>query len=171
MPDKPLWLDRLPQAIRQLEANLEPWVDRPTLETLLGVGRRRAQQLLAPVASRRVGTSLVADRGALITYLKKINDGEDAYNEQQRQKQLWTRLKQVRREWVRQPPVLVEVSQAQIRRVELHDFNGLPAGVELAPGSIVLRFDQPEEALQKLLALAIAISKNQQAFEDRVSSR
>ena len=59
MPDKPLWLDRLPEALRQLENGTEPWIDRPALESLLGVGRRRAQQLLAPLGTRRVGARLV----------------------------------------------------------------------------------------------------------------
>ena len=70
MPDKPLWLDRLPEAVRQLELSTEPWVDRPALELLLGVGRRRAQQLLAPIAVRRVGTSVVAKSADLIAHLR-----------------------------------------------------------------------------------------------------
>jgi hypothetical protein len=65
--------------------------------------------------------------------------------------------------------VLVEVSQAQIHRVERHDFDGLPAGVELAPGSITVRFREPDEALQKLMALAMAISQNRLAFNERVT--
>ncbi len=169
MPDKPLWLDRLPEALRQLEATPEPWIDRPALESLLGIGRRRAQQLLAPVSKRRVGTSVVAHRADLIAHLKRIAAGEEAYYERQRRKQLWGHLAEARLEWSRQPPVLVEVSQSQIRQVELHDFDGLPDGVELAPGSITVRFQAPDEALQKLMALAMAISQNQQAFEDRVS--
>lgn len=169
MPDKPLWLDRLPHAIRQLETTAEPWVDRPALEALLGIGRRRAQQILAPIAQRRVGTSVVASRADLAAHLKKIAAGEEAYYERQRRKGLWEQLAQARSEWVRQPPVLVEVSQSQIRRVELHDFDGLPEGVELAPGSITVRFHAPDEALQKLMALAMAISQNRQAFEDRVT--
>ena len=51
MPDKPLWLDRLPEAIRELEENNEPWIHRPAIESLLGVGRRRAQQLLSRFGS------------------------------------------------------------------------------------------------------------------------
>ena len=66
--------------------------------------------------------------------------------------QLWATLSQARREWVRRPPLLV--SQAEMRRVEMHDFDGLPEGVELAPGSITVRFREPDEALQKLMALA-----------------
>ena len=158
MPDKPLWLDRVPEAIRQLEQAAEPWVDRPALEFLLGVGRRRAQQLLAPLAQRRVGTSLVAQRADLVAHLKRIAAGEPAYYEERRQKQLWARLTETRREWVERPPVLVELSEAQVRHLELHDFEGLPEGVELAPGSITVRFRQPDEALEKLMALAMAIS-------------
>jgi hypothetical protein len=74
--------------------------------------------------------------------------------------QLWTQLNEVRRDWVSQPPVLVEVSKAQIRRVERLDFDGLPEGIELAPGSITVRFHEPDEALRKLAALAQAISRN-----------
>ena len=169
MPAKPLWLARLPEALRHLEATPEPWVDRPALESLLCVGRRRAQQLLAPISKRRVGTSVVALRADLIAHLQRIAAGEEAYYERQRRKGLWEQLAQARSEWVRQPPVLVEVSQSQIRRVELHDFGGLPDGVELAPGSITVRFHAPDEALQKLMALAMAISQNRQAFEDRVT--
>jgi hypothetical protein len=168
MPDKPLWLDRLPEAIRQLEATPEPWVDRPALESLLGIGRRRAQQLLAPIAIRRVGTSVVANSADLIAHLKRIAAGEEAYYEERRRKQLSAHLAQAREEWVRQPPVWVEISEAQRRRVEVHDFDGLPEGVELGPGCITVRFSQPQEALQKLMALAMAISQNRQAFDDRV---
>jgi hypothetical protein len=168
MPDKPLWLDRLPEALRQLENGAEPWIDRPALESLLGVGRRRAQQLLAPLAIRRVGTSVVASRADLMAHLKRIAAGEEAYYEERRRKQLSERLAQAREEWVRQPPVWVDVSEAQRRRVEAHDFDGLPEGVELGPGTIAVRFGQPDEALQKLTALAMAIGRNRQAFDDRV---
>lgn len=168
MPDKPLWLDRLPEAIRKLESAVEPWVDRSALESLLAVGRRRAQQLLAPVARRRVGTSAVASRGDVIAHLEKIAAGEKAYYEERRLKQLWANLTEARREWIERPPVLVEVPNTQIRRVELHDLDGLPSGVELAPGSITIRFREPDEALQKLIALAMAISRNREAFDEQV---
>ncbi len=169
MPDKPLWLDRLPEAIRQLESAPELWIDRPVLESLLGIGRRRAQQLLGPISKRRVGTSLVAHRTDVVAHLKRIAAGEEAYYERRRRKGLWEQLALARAEWTRQPPVLVEVSQSQIRRVELDDFDGLPDGVELAPGSITVRFHDPDEALQKLMTLAMAISQNRQAFDDRVA--
>ncbi len=169
MPDKPLWLDRLPDAIRLLENSGESWVDRAALESLLGVGRRRAQQLLAPVAQRRVGSSLVAQRSRVIAHLKRMAAREEAYYEERRRQQLWTHLSLARREWIERPPLLVEMPQAELRRLERHDFEGLPDGVELAPGSIRVRFSDPDEALRKLMALAMAISQNRQAFDERVS--
>jgi len=169
MPDKPLWLDRLSEAVRQLEAATDPWIDRPALETLLGIGRRRAQQLLAPIAQRRIGTSLVAVRTDVVAHLKRIAAGEGAYCDSRRRRKLWGQLAEARREWVRQPPVLVEVSNAQVQRVELHDLDGLPEGVELGPGSITVRFQEPDEALRKLMALAMAIGQNRQAFDERVA--
>jgi len=110
----------------------------------------------------------VATSADLIAHLKRIAGGEEAYYEERRRKQLSGHLAQAREEWVRQPPVWVEVSHAQMRRVEIHDFDGLPEGVELGPGTITVRFGQPDEALQKLMALAMAISQNRQAFDDRV---
>ena len=169
MPDKPLWLDRIPTAIRQLEGMAESWVDRPALESLLGVGRRRAQQILAPIAGRRVGTSLVAHRDDVIAHLQRLAGSEAAYYEERRRKQLWDHLREVRKEWLHQPPVLVEVSEAQIRRLTVHDFDGLPEGVDLAPGSITVRFASPDEALQKLMALALAISHHRRAFDELVT--
>jgi hypothetical protein len=67
------------------------------------------------------------------------------------------------------PPVLVEVSDALLRRVDLRDFAGLPEGVDLEPGAITVRFTDPEEALRKLMALALAISRNRSAFDARVA--
>jgi hypothetical protein len=169
MPDKPLWLARVPDAIQQLETAPEPWVERTRLEALLGIGRRRAQQLLAPVASRRVGTSLLAHREDLIAHLRRIASGEQADYDDRRRKRLWKQLGTARDEWIERPPVLVEVPNSAVRRLQAQDFEGLPEGVDLAPGAITVRFSTPEEALQKLLALAMAISHNRDAFDERVS--
>jgi hypothetical protein len=93
MPHKPLWLCCL--------ANRpDDWVDHPALESLLGIGRRRALQLLAPLAQRRVGTSLVAHRADLIVHRQKESAArEEAYYEVRRQLQFWTHLSQARQEY------------------------------------------------------------------------
>ena len=167
MPDKPLWFDRLPDAIRELEQdpNPNPWVHRPAIEALLGVGRRRAQQLLAPLADRYIGTSLVARRADMIAYLKRLAAGEQAWYEGRRRKRLWAELDRTRRE----PHLIIETSEDELRQLRSQDLDGLPAGVDLSPSSITLRFDTLEDALRKLMALAIAIGQNREGFEERVA--
>lgn len=108
---------------------------------------------------------MVAGTEDVVAHLERIAAGEETYYEDRRKKQLWERLSEARREWVRQPPVLVEMSAKQVRQVDLHDFEGLPEGVELSPGSIHVQFRDPVEALQKLMALAMAISRNREAFD------
>ena len=56
MPAKPLWYSKINEVIQRIQALPRPFVDRATLEFLLGVGRRRAQQILAPcIESVRTG--------------------------------------------------------------------------------------------------------------------
>jgi hypothetical protein len=72
MPDKPTWIGRLDEIAEKLRALPDPWIDRACVEDVLGVGRRRAQQLLAPCVSRQVGSNGLADREALIAHLARL---------------------------------------------------------------------------------------------------
>ena len=60
MPDKPVWYSRLEEIISRLADLSDPYVDRATLEQVMGVGRRRAQQILQPLVRRMVGRSGLA---------------------------------------------------------------------------------------------------------------
>lgn len=57
MPAKPVWYSKLDEILRDLRSLPRPFVDRETVEQLLGVGRRRAQQIMAPCISDRIGSS------------------------------------------------------------------------------------------------------------------
>jgi hypothetical protein len=168
MPDKPRWLDRLPQAIAFLEASPLPWVDRATVEGLLGVRRRRAQQILAPLASQRNGHTGIVERDALVHHLRRIAAGETALYEHNRRRRLWDQVERERRRWTETPPVFVEPPPEVLRSVYRDDFEGLPSGVDLSPGRITITFDHSDQALEKLLALAMAIGRNRPAFDERV---
>jgi hypothetical protein len=48
------------------------------------------------------------------------------------------------------------------------EFENLPAGVRLEPGCITVEFDEPQQGLEKLLALAMAISNDFDRFERHV---
>jgi hypothetical protein len=163
LPDKPLWYSRLPQAITALEKSTEPWVDRTTVEFLLGVGRRRAQQLLQPLVSKTLGRNGLVARGRLLSYFRKLAAGEDIDYETQRRERVRAILTEARA----QPRVLVEAPL----RVLHQRLAQLPTGVTLSPGRIVVEgFTTADEALQKLLALALAAGNEPEAFAEAVSS-
>ena len=161
MPDKPTWYGRLDQVIAELGHLPWPWVDREALQSLLQVGPRRAQQILRPCATRKVGANVVADRAELIAHLKRLAAGDEVHYERRRRQKLAQVLDGLRQAALAQPKVLVE-APATVRHQKLTD---LPDGVSISPGAISITFASPHEALQRLLALAMAIGNDFQEFE------
>lgn len=167
MPAKPVWYRKLPYVIEELRRLPRPWVDRATIEFLLGVGRRRAQQIMAPCIMDRVGTNGLADRDALIARLEEIAAGEEAFYEVQRRRKVESIIDNLRRERAENPKLMVEAPTAVINQ----EFENLPHGIHLDPGRIVVEFNKPQQALEKLLALAMAISNDFARFERSVAHR
>jgi hypothetical protein len=139
------------------------------LETLLGIRRRRAQQILSALATERRGKRVIVERAVLLAHLRRLAAGDATFYEQRRRERLWQQVAQARRQWMEAPRVLLEPSPQMVRAVYLNDFDGLPEGVEVAPGRITVTFGNAEEALEKLLALALAIGQNRETFEERVA--
>src|SRR4051812_13067554 len=108
MPAKPLWISNVPSAIQQLEALPRPFVDRATLELVLGVGRRRAQQILAPCVTDRVGSNGLANRDLVIHRLRELAPAPEATYEVRRRRKVASVIASLRRDRVEQPRVLVE---------------------------------------------------------------
>ena len=167
MPAKPAWIARIPQVVRELEALPRPFVDRSTLEALLQVGRRRAQQILAPCVTERVGSSGVADREDVIQRLQELAAAPEAEWEVRRRQKVARLIAGLRRDRVEHPQVLVE---APVRVVN-QEFADLPAGVCIEPGRVTVEFDDPHAALEKLLALAMAIGNDFESFERATARR
>ena len=162
MPDKPIWLARLNTAIPALEALSDAWIDRSVLEFLLGIGRRRAQQILQPLVTKKFGSSGVARKDDVIAHLKQLAAGEEAYFEHKRREKLAAVLKEAQA----QTRLLVETPLSVVNQ-RLQD---LPDGVILTPGRIVIEgFRTAPEALQKMLALAYAAANEEAAFEQSVT--
>ncbi len=164
MPAKAAWLSKIKDIIRELERLPRPFVDRATVEFLLGVGRRRAQQIMAPCVTDRVGASGLADRDSLIDRLRRLAEGDDGYYERQRRRKVGEILAQLHKERLERPQLLVEAPV----QILTQEFENLPAGVRLEPGRITVTFDHPQHALEKLLALAMAISNDSGLFERQV---
>lgn len=167
MPAKPGWYSRISEVIRDLQGLPRPFVDRATVEFLLGVGRRRAQQIMAPCIMDRVGTNGLADRDALIAHLRRLAEGDDGYYEIWRRRKFAAVLGQLQKERLERPQLLVEAPV----EVLTQEFQNLPAGVRLEPGRITVEFTEPQQGLEKLLALAMAISNDFDQFESHVTCR
>ena len=165
VPAKPVWYSKINDVVRELQSLPRPFVDRATVEFLLGVGRRRAQQIMAPAITHRVGANGLADRDRFITHLRHLAEGDDGFYERQRRRKVATILSQLQKERLERPQLLVEAPV----QILTQEFENLPAGVRLEPGRITVTFDQPQQALEKLLALAMAISNDFDRFERQVA--
>jgi len=166
MPAKPAWYARLDEIVADLTALPSPWITRGTIEFLLGVGPRRAQQIMKSCAVEQVGTSLVADRQLLMAHLTALARGESAHYELQRQRKLATALQRLRDDYLARPKVLIE-APVEIVNQRIDD---LPRGIDLSRGRITVEFRTPVEALEKLLALAMAIGQDPARFEQIIST-
>ena len=164
MPAQPRWISKINDIAAELEALPRPFVDRATVSLLLGVGRRRAQQIMAPAVTDHVGTNGLAGRAALLAHLRRLAAGEDPQYELERRRQVAGRIADLRRERLERPQVLVEAPV----RILAQQFASLPEGVTLEAGQITVRFSAPREALEKLLALAMAIGNDFAGFENLV---
>lgn len=159
MPDKPAWCGHLNDIVRRLREMPDPWVDRSTVEELLGVGRRRAQQILAPCVSRWIGANGVADGETVIAHLQRLAAGELVHYEHQRRLRFVERMDALYRE--RRARVFVEAPVSVVNQ----ELESLPEGVTITPGVLTVRFETSREALEKLLALAMAIGNDQVLFD------
>jgi len=166
VPAKPAWFGNLDGLVARLRSLPRPLIDRATVEGLLGVGRRRAQQIMAPCIAERVGTSGLADRDALIQRLENLARGDEAVSEVTRRRKVAILLERMRQERLDRPQLLVEAPAAVINQ----ELENLPPGVRIDHGRITVDFDDPHQALEKLLALAMAISNDFDAFA-RASDR
>jgi len=98
--------------------------------------------------------------------LRRLAEGDDGYYERRRRRNVAEILTQLQKDRLARPQLLV---QAPLQ-VLMQEFVNLPAGVDLEPGRISVTFDQPQQALEKLLALAMAISNDFERFERQVRS-
>ena len=80
--------------------------------------------------------------------------------------EIHTFLEELRRSWLAQPRVLVEAPTAIVNQ----EIAGLPPGIQLDPGRILLEFGTKDQAFAQLLALVMAIGNDPDTFEARIRS-
>jgi len=121
---------------------------------------------MAPCIFNHIGSSTLAGRDTLIRSLEQIAAGQDAFYEIARRRKVARLVGELRRDRLERSQLVVEAPT-----VVNQEFENLPPGVRLEPGRITVEFRDPQQALEKLLALAMAISNNFDRFERHHSDR
>lgn len=157
MPDQPSWLQRVPDILNKLSASDAPTVfDRAAVEVLFGLRRRQAIRLLSQCGGYQAGRTFLVPREALLEYLNTRIDSERVSFAVRRKTRILDDLNKSRR-----------LSSGQVIIGTRHPERGafLPHGVHLRPGLLEVRFDSPVQLLEKLFALAQAVSNDFDQFE------
>lgn len=147
MPETPSWAARLPEIENHLLAL--PFVIVPDLENLLQVSARRAQQILMPCRDVRG----YCDPRAVIERLRSLVSKSDPSQEIARRRKLADTLKPKEKPLFVAAPIKVMEQRFEV------------PGVAVEAGEIRVSFENPTQALERLLGLAIAIRNQPEEFE------
>ena len=156
MPAKPRWLLAIPDAIRQLETLDRDLLTRRDLERLFGVSKVRAAALMTAFGAGRTGHLLTLPRAALLRQLRRLAAFR---GEETRRARVVTAIRQAR---------LTGIRAAVPREAREARLSGLPAGVSVEPGRIEVRFSGAKDAVERLFALAQALTNDYERFEELV---
>ena len=162
MPAKPQWFQRVPKILEALDAVKTPVIDRASKEKLFRVSRRQAIHLLHRFGGYQAGKTFLVDRRELIRQLEAIRDGESFSREMKRRERVLNELDEAWR-LQRARAVKIPVSRSAANNVE-----GLPQGVRVHDGQLVVEFENVEELLRKLYELSQAAARDFYAFETLV---
>jgi hypothetical protein len=163
MPSKPQWLLRVPEIIDALGSMTAPVLDRASLESLFRVSRRRAIQLLHRFEGYQVGKTFLVDRQELVRQLQVLRNGEAFSREKKRRGRVLDELEEVSR-LQRARAVKFAVSRAEVEQAR-----GLPEGVRIEQGRLVVDFEGIDELLSRLFTLSQSAARDFPAFKKAIS--
>jgi hypothetical protein len=159
MPAESEWLVHVPEIISLLRLLPAPVLDRAAIETLFGVKRRRAIQLLAQFGGYQAGKTFLVNRDSLLRQLEKIRDGDRFQHEAARRERLAGSLAALRKQ-AAASRVQIPLPEAARQAV----LETLPAGIALTHNRLEVEFEGAEDLLAKLFHLAQAISNDWDRF-------
>jgi len=158
MPAKPAWLLHIPDIVAELEVLSVPVVDRAIVESLFGLRRRRAIELLHRFGGYQTGRTFLIDRRLLIEHLQHLGEGEEFESESRRKQRLGEAVDELRRGQAA-AGVRIPVRSECARRL-----SDLPVGVVLEAGHLGVDFSGAEDLLAKLYELSQAAAQDFDRF-------
>jgi hypothetical protein len=169
MPAAPLYAHRLAEGIEALAALSMDWIDRRSLEEVLGVSKWTAWRILKRCGAKEgPGGSLVCRREELIHQFQALQaDGHFAPEISRR-----NRVEQ----YLNGMAVYATRRHKQIARdqaaVDLLSsrFAKLPEGVDLQPGELRIQFSGTQDFLEKFGAVVFALNNDYEQISDFMDS-
>ena len=169
MPARPAYFHRLADAIGVLEKLPAAWIDRHTLQQILGVSKTVAWRILGQCgASQGPGNTLICERRELVAALARLRTGQACGRELQRRQRLEDRLTQLvtaaRSQHIRVVPDRRALELAGTR------FAQLPPGVALSPARLTIEFHGTADFLQKFGAVVFALQNDFEAISEFIET-
>ncbi len=165
MPSTPLYAHRLEDGIQHLSGLKTDWVDRRMLEEALGVGKWTAWRILKRCgAEEGPGGALICRRAELIQQLQVLLEDGRFGPEIARRKRVEQYLDGMVRYASRKHKQIARNQAAVDLMSSL--FSGLPAGVDLQPGELRIRFHGMEDFLRKFGAVVFALNNDYEQISD-----
>jgi hypothetical protein len=163
MPSRPAYFHRLADAIEVLGKLPSPWIDRQTLQEILGVSKTVAWRILRQCgASQGPGNTLICERQELVATLESLRTGQPCGRELRRRQRLEDRLTQLltaaRSQHIRVVPDSRALELVSTR------FARLPPGIELSPARLTIEFYGTEDFLEKFGAVVFALQNDFEAI-------
>jgi len=126
------------------------------VESLLKVGRRRAQQILLGCPHHRLGRNLLVSQAAFREFLLQSAASTLAQSETIRLQRLARQIDSWHQQFLTRPPLLVE-APASVAHTRL---DSLPPGINLSAHSLHIQHQNRQDLLEKLLALVCALAQD-----------
>lgn len=169
MPITPLWIHRLAEGIPALTCQSQEWIDRRTLEEVLGVGKWTAWRILRQCgAEDGPGGALVCRREKLVGRLRELQQNPHLAPEIARRERVEQYLAGMLRYASRKHKEIARNQDAE----ELlgSRFGKLPAGVELDRRELRIEFSGTDDFLRKFGAVVFALQNDFEEISEFLES-
>jgi len=170
VPARPAYFHRIHEALETFRSLDLDWIDRRTLQEVLGVSKTVAWRILRLCgASDGPGNTIVCRRPELISALERLWQSETCDGELRRRSRLEHNLAQLlsaaraRHIQVAPPGRTIELVSSRFRQ--------LPAGVDLSPSRLVIDFQGTEDFLEKVGAIVFALKNDYEAIREFIETR
>ncbi len=155
MPERPRWLNRLPEITARINALPNTVVDRRTIESVFQLKRRRAIELMHQLGSERQGKGFCLDRNRLLENLRALQDSP-AFRWDER----CTRDQHRPGEFTKNCPASDAAGDSRVAPAA----PALAANIRLWPRRLEVDFNDTEDLLRSLNEICHTIVENRNHF-------